>query len=678
MHIACRRGALPGLISIAQIAIHRRNLTAMRATTPSTQPPQPCKVVIIGAGFAGLAAGTTLCNNYKYTPTTENTDSANQQQPQKFNTEEVVILEASDRVGGRACTLPLSDILSVELGCTWIHGVGTIENPNPVLAVAAAAGLMPTTPQPQKWWGSTFLVPGRKEELTKEEKLLVHKAIEAYAAAVEGIESKEAEKCSTTGGENQGKGREVQVVGAAIDAAWPKFLQKEQLDSSKSIANNYFELARAAWQWREQLQRAIDGCNSTHDMEATARSLYAEYGESEIHAPIPCGYQKVAEALANGSQSVSLASSPPMPTPLNIQFNHEVELIEWGNNGYDNYVLITCTNGARFQASAAVVTTSLGVLKQQHKKMFSPNLPERKVQAIENLKIGVVDKIIIDFSGSGEAVQEEEVEKVEEKENGVGNGSRSGTGDEKIFDSYLKADSGVVTYALLWEDEEELPPSSNEDLPIWARGIFSIRWGGPELKRKRRKGQSRAGEVKNDEDEQEEESNEESEHHKDEFPSSSSSISLPPKYSQAVMWITGDAARSMEAASDIEVLKTIQKVFKKFPGIALPLVDNNKIDEERVWRRAKLIRSQWGLNPFTAGSYSYVGPTGSPDDIVALAAPIAVRKDINGNTSGGGHILNEEKPVLLFAGEACHVQYIGTTHAAYITGKEAAERLLPI
>lgn len=32
--------------------------------------------------------------------------------------------------------------------------------------------------------------------------------------------------------------------------------------------------------------------------------------------------------------------------------------------------------------------------------------------------------------------------------------------------------------------------------------------------------------------------------------------------------------------------------------------------------------------------------------------------------------------MLLFAGEACHVVYIGTMHGAYLTGQQAAENLL--
>jgi len=675
MQKACRRDGFPSMITFPRSHHRRRSTVMQHPTTPTPQPPESCKVIIIGAGFAGLAAGTTLCTNIPH-PTDELTDPNDHQPQTSFSTEEVVILEASDRVGGRAHTLPLSNTLSVELGCTWLHGIGTREQPNPVLAVATSAGLMSSNPQPQKWWGSTFLLPGRKEELTKDEKILVHKAIEAYAAAIESVETQaEKKEEKLQGGESiheytrRGEEEKLKVVGAAVDAAWDTFLQDEQLqhshtndspaDGGSHDVGASIELARAAWLWREQLQRAIDGCNSTHDVEATARALYTEFGGSEVHAPVSCGYQTIAEALATGSTFSSSTRAP-----LTIKFHHEVEVIEWGIDNEDNstYVLVTCANGARFKASAAIITTSLGVLQQRHENIFIPKLPEKKVRALNTLKIGVVDKIILDFSGS-EKTDEEDIHKREKKSYYIDDGGG-------IPPQFLEPDRGVVTYALLWEDKEEERDSiMSEELPQWAKGIFSIRWGGPEFKRKReRRDGSEANPFDKDSRHfsfEEQEDDEEENDGKDEFPSS---LSFPPRYSQAVMWITGDAARSMEATSDNKVMETIKTIFKKFPGIALPL-EKNGVDQNSLWENVKLTRSQWGLNPFTAGSYSYVGPTGCPEDVAALAAPITL-KSIEANAGDG------EKPVLLFAGEACHVEYIGTTHAAYITGKEAGDLLL--
>lgn len=44
-----------------------------------------------------------------------------------------------------------------------------------------------------------------------------------------------------------------------------------------------------AWAWREQLQRAMDGCHSTDDMSAYSLAHYKEFEGPNI--PLPSGYQ---------------------------------------------------------------------------------------------------------------------------------------------------------------------------------------------------------------------------------------------------------------------------------------------------------------------------------------------------------------------------------------------------
>ncbi len=57
---------------------------------------------------------------------------------------------------------------------------------------------------------------------------------------------------------------------------------EEASDRSKAIFTE-------AWAWREQLQRAMDGCHTTDDMSANS---LAEYGEFEgPNIPLPSGYQ---------------------------------------------------------------------------------------------------------------------------------------------------------------------------------------------------------------------------------------------------------------------------------------------------------------------------------------------------------------------------------------------------
>lgn len=75
-----------------------------------------------------------------------------------------------------------------------------------------------------------------------------------------------------------------------------------------------------------------------------------------------------------------------------------------------------------------------------------------------------------------------------------------------------------------------------------------------------------------------------------------------------------------------------------------------------IKRRLKpIVVHRWGADPFARGSYSYAAP-GAADERAALAAPVDDR--------------------LFFAGEACSRFDFSTAHGAYITGNEAADRVI--
>ena len=74
------------------------------------------RIVIVGAGIAALAAADEL---------------------QIRGFENVVILEARDRVGGRIWTSSIGDGIPVELGATWIHGIRS----NPVSEIVESHGI---------------------------------------------------------------------------------------------------------------------------------------------------------------------------------------------------------------------------------------------------------------------------------------------------------------------------------------------------------------------------------------------------------------------------------------------------------------------------------------------------------------------------------------------------------
>lgn len=76
--------------------------------------------------------------------------------------------------------------------------------------------------------------------------------------------------------------------------------------------------------------------------------------------------------------------------------NKEVNKIEWASPARDTAV-VNCSDGSTFEADHVIVTTSVGVLKENFQTWFLPALPPFKVHAIQGLSFGTVDKIFLEF-----------------------------------------------------------------------------------------------------------------------------------------------------------------------------------------------------------------------------------------------------------------------------------------
>lgn len=63
--------------------------------------------------------------------------------------------------------------------------------------------------------------------------------------------------------------------------------------------------------------------------------------------------------------------------------------------GYN--VVVSCENGKTFHANHVICTIPLGVLKDTVNTLFEPALPEYKVEAINRLLFGTVDKILLEY-----------------------------------------------------------------------------------------------------------------------------------------------------------------------------------------------------------------------------------------------------------------------------------------
>ena len=96
------------------VAVGLPSLAALGAVAGPARAATRNRVVVIGAGISGLGAARYLADHGH----------------------EVVVVEARDRIGGRVWTSHAWGGAAVDLGASWIHGIGG----NPITALAARAG----------------------------------------------------------------------------------------------------------------------------------------------------------------------------------------------------------------------------------------------------------------------------------------------------------------------------------------------------------------------------------------------------------------------------------------------------------------------------------------------------------------------------------------------------------
>ncbi|XP_014778480.1 spermine oxidase [Octopus bimaculoides] len=467
------------------------------------------KIVIIGAGIAGISAAEYLIKN---------------------GFTDITILEASNRTGGRIWTISDEEGRKAEMGANWIHGI----EKNPIYQIAESNELLQLRNKNKTLRHKRLFLQEDGTSICGE---VLNKVDLAFGQCMVECEAFFKDDLDIPGN--------MESVGDYIDQDLYYHLDNLSYEERKRFLLVYEQ--------RVSSECIINGCNSLFDVSLSDIGSYEEL--PGIHYTIPPGFEKVIEILKSN-----------IP-PNSILLNHPVRCIHWARpvncENREHPVCVECENQELFQADHVIVTVSLGVLKAACNRMFNPQIPNRKLLAIDHLGFGIVDKIILEF-------------------------------DRSIIDS----DTKLIN--LLWNSKRD---SNKENFrspnlgDTWVRGITSF-------------------EVI----------------HKNVL----------------LGWLCGSSALYMESLTEEQVAKDCAKVLGKFlqnPNIPLP----------------KVIRTRWGNNPYTRGSYSYIHIHSHIEDIYTLQEPL--------------QSLHSNNPQVLFAGEATHECFYSTTHGALLTGWREAERI---
>ncbi|KAJ1525872.1 hypothetical protein ONE63_009064 [Megalurothrips usitatus] len=579
------------------------------------------KILIIGAGMAGLSAANHLAKN---------------------GMTDFLVLEASNKIGGRIFSAQTGKH-RLELGANWIHGVLG----NPLYEIAIANGLIDIVHVPK---------PHRVVAATEDGKQVpfgvLQEMYQAYVCFLRRCE--EYFLCQYLPPEG------INSVGEHLGLEMALFLERVSDPAQRHLRSLIFRCLL-------KRETCIAGCHSMSDIDLMQLGSYTELQGGNI--ALPSGYSSILDPVSRLIPPQNILKKHPVST---IRWRYSEELLignsvvspgtdsgidlyglgDTGNESDDSDVTVTgdtppesspnssrepssekecisvienlptneerniqpeggsesapasepnssedkegsaedqkrstfgsiprrrksrkrkshhpnvevvCENGQHFYADHVICCVPLGVLKTQASQLFSPSLPQYKLRSIDKLLFDTVDKIFLEYDRP-----------------------------------FLNPEVSEVM--LLW-DSDECCSDTKEMKNRWYRKIYSF-----------------------------------------------------SKISETLLlaWISGKEAEYMETLSHEEVAETCTNILRKF------------LNDPFVPKPRSCICTTWGSQPYFRGSYTAIAVGASQDDIDNVAQPLYSNDQ-------------QAKPVVLFAGEHTHSSFYSTVHGAYLTGRSAAQILL--
>ncbi|KAL0283315.1 UNVERIFIED_CONTAM: Polyamine oxidase 1 [Sesamum angustifolium] len=258
--------------------------------------------------------------------------------------EDVLILEAADRIGGRIRKEQFGGV-TVELGAGWIAGVGG-KQPNPVWELARQSNL--------------------------------RTCFSDYSNARYNIY------------DHSGKIFPSGIAAHSYQKAVESAIQKLRNQESSSSMSNPDADAETPSGPKTPIELAIDFILHDFEMaEVEPISTYVDFGEREFLVADERGYEHLLHKMAATFLSTT---SHGHISDSRLKLNKVVGELQHSRNG----VSVKTEDGCVYEANYVILSVSIGVL-QSHLISFSPPLPRWKTEAISNCDIMVYTKVFLKF-----------------------------------------------------------------------------------------------------------------------------------------------------------------------------------------------------------------------------------------------------------------------------------------